>query len=255
MTQGTIEKQEYLRELRAEWLKNLRTEVIEPIRETALRHPLLREVSTGAFPIHKLRRMFADLCWIIITTPEVVASLAARTPTYLHDIKTRLLNNAQSEWNHSWALSQTVTALGGPGEMILKGPEYVWEPLSFAWHLRNWQLVYAFHRPWIEGIAAFAVGIESLVPTVFYPIWKGCEKHYGLSGEALLWLEWHGGEVEQEHGNDGLLILEEQVRADDVKLQLQLRSVIKKTMLVLGPQWLDFYYANSEPAAATARHA
>jgi pyrroloquinoline quinone (PQQ) biosynthesis protein C len=243
---------DYLRGLKADWLIELRAEVIEPIRAKAVAHPFIAEVAAGTFPVHKLRRFFADLCWTVITTPGVVASLAARTPHYEHPIKTKLLENAYTEWNHAWALSQTVNALGGPGDRIFNGPETAWEALPYAWHLRNWQLLYAYNQPWLEGIAAFAVGIEALVPSIIHPLWKGCERHYGLRDEALDWLVWHGGEVEMQHGNDGLFILEQKVPADDRALQAQLRSVVHKTMLVLGEHWLDYYYRADDAPAVTA---
>lgn len=249
---NTIEKPEYLKELHADWLIGLRTDVVEPIRDRALAHPFLQEVSTGSFPVHKLRRFFADLCWVIITTPGVVAALAARTPHYEHDIKTKMLENARSEWNHSRALSRTVNALGGPGDLIYQGPDHAWQALPYAWHLRNWQVNYAYNEPWLDGIAAFAVGIESLVPTIIHPLWKACERHYGLTGEAANWLMWHGGEVEMQHGNDGLFILESRVPAGDRELQRHLSDVVSKTMLVLGEHWLDYYYQVDEDPALTA---
>ncbi len=252
MTQVAVEKTEYLNELHSDWLIELRRDVIEPVRDKALAHPFLADIAAGTFPVHKLRRYFADLCWTIITTPGVVASLAARTPHYEHEIKTKLLENAHSEWNHSWALAQTVTALGGPGDRIYEGPEHTWDALPYAWHLRNWQVLYAYNEPWIDGVAAFAVGIEALVPTIINPLWHACEANYGLKDEALDWLAWHGGEVEMQHGNDGLLILEQKVAPDDVALQQHLRSVIHKTMLVLGEHWLDYYYNVDEPPEATA---
>ncbi|RLA10478.1 MAG: hypothetical protein DRQ60_11185 [Gammaproteobacteria bacterium] len=251
MNQPELAKPEYIKDLNADWLIALRDEVLEPVRDRALAHPFLHEIAAGTFPVHKLRRFFADLCWTIITTPGVVAALAARTPHYDHEIKTKMLENAFSEWNHSWALSQTVNALGGPGDRIYAGPEYTWDALPYAWHLRNWQVLYAYNEPWLHGVAAFGVGIEALVPTIIHPLWKACEKHYGLKDDAIDWLAWHGGEVEMAHGNDGLLFLEQKVPADDIELQLQLRSVIEKTMYVLGEHWLDYYYNVDEPASAT----
>ena len=53
------------------------------------------------------------------------------------------------------------------------------------------------------------------------------------------------------HGNDGLLFLEQKVAEDDIELQRQLRSVIEKTMYVLGEHWLDYYYNVDEPPSAT----
>lgn len=252
MNQPTQGQPDYIKELNSQWLIDLRDEVLNPIRARAPAHPFLTEVIDGTFPVHKLRRFFADLCWTIITTPGVVASLAARTPHYEHNIKTKMLENAFSEWNHSWALSQTVNVLGGPGDLIYAGPEHTWDALPYAWHLRNWQVLYAYNEPWIDGVAAFAVGIEALVPSIFSPMIEAGRTHYGLKGDSLDWLEWHGGEVEMQHGNTGLLILEQQVDDNDIALQQHLRSVIHKTMMVLGEHWLDYYYDNEEPPEATA---
>ena len=40
---------------------------------------------------------------------------------------------------------------------------------------------------------------------------------YGLQDDDLEWFAIHGGAVEQEHGNDGLLILERYVAPDDLE--------------------------------------
>ena len=70
-----------------------------------------------------------------------------------------------------------MTALGGPGERILSGPEWAWEPYWATWHVRNWQELCCLSRPFVDGVACFNVGIEAVVPSIFHPIGDGLEKH------------------------------------------------------------------------------
>ena len=61
-----------------------------------------------------------------------------------------------------------MNALGGPGDAILEGPD--WVSFDYDPYIHMLRMViegYVFHRPWIEGMAATAVGVESVVPAVF----------------------------------------------------------------------------------------
>ncbi len=106
------------------------------------------------------------------------------------------------------------------GDAILNGPD--WSSYEFNETIHSLRMVieaYVFHRPWIEGMAACAVGVESVVPAIFGRIGKACINHYGLAPEHAEWFEIHGGEVEMEHGNEGLRVLEKYVAADDLDTQ------------------------------------
>jgi pyrroloquinoline quinone (PQQ) biosynthesis protein C len=91
---------------------------------------------------------------------------------------------------------------------------------------RDWITYHAYHRPWIEGIAAVQVAIESVVPYALKPVWDGLREHYGLSEVELGWFAIHAGEVEMRHGNEGILILEQYVADDDLATQARLRYIV-----------------------------
>ncbi len=64
---------DYLRDLKADWLIELRSEVIEPIRAGAVTHPLIAEVAAGTFPTSSIAVPRVDLLGIHL----IVQSLAA----------------------------------------------------------------------------------------------------------------------------------------------------------------------------------
>jgi hypothetical protein len=53
-------------------------------------------------------------------------------------------------------------------------------------------------------------------------------ERYGLRDDDLEWFAIHGGAVEQEHGNDGLLILGRYVAPDDLETQARCRAVVER---------------------------
>lgn len=210
----------YLIDVGADWLVRLKNEVLEPTAERALSHPVMKQIENGKIPKEKMAKFLGNLCWVITGFPEYVAALASRCPKNDHQMKASLLENAYIERDHPFLLAQAVNALGGEGDAILKGPD--WSSFDYSIHILSLRMVieaYVFHRPWIEGIAACAVGVESVVPAIFGRIGDACMKHYGLAEEDAEWFRVHGGEVEMEHGNDGLRILEKYVAADDTETQ------------------------------------
>jgi pyrroloquinoline quinone (PQQ) biosynthesis protein C len=207
---------DYLVSVASPWLQRLKGEVLEPIAARGYAHPVLADIRAGRLPREKFARMMANLQWVITGFPEYVAALAARGPKHDHRIKAALLENAYIERDHPFLLSQVVNALGGPGDAILEGPDWLcFEPDPFIHSLRMVVEAYVFHRPWVEGMAATAVGVETVTPAVFGALGNAAVEHYGLTEEDAEWFRIHGGEVEMEHGNDGLRVLDKYVAADD----------------------------------------
>ncbi len=233
--------QTYLRSTGATWLDTIREELLEPRLDAVRHHSVVVDSHSGKLPREALMRLLADVLWLLVSTPNHVAALAARCPIYRHDLKTELLQNAYSEHNHPAALSRAVTSLGGPGERILSGPEWAWEPYWATWHVRNWQELCCLSRPFVDGVACFNVGVEAVVPSIFHPIGEGLEKHYGVTGAAFDWFRWHGGEVEEEHGNEGLKVLAEIVDPNDEEIQSRCRYIIDRTSSFIAGPWLDAY--------------
>lgn len=210
----------YLIDVKADWLRHLKSDVLEPVAAAALAHPVLKDIEAGRLPKDTFARMMANLCWVITGFPEYVSALAAGCPKNDHMVKAALLENAYIERDHPFLLAQVVNALGGPGDAILEGPD--WVSFEFDPYIHMLRMViegYVFHRPWIEGMAATAVGVESVVPAVFGRIGEAAIRHYGLAEEDAEWFRIHGGEVEMEHGNEGLRVLEKYVAADDINTQ------------------------------------
>ena len=232
---------EYLRVPPVPWLQSIKAEILDPLRIQTQNHPFAEGVRNGKVPKFKIVRMLADLLWTITTTAECVAAMASRCPRYDHDLKAKLLENAYIERDHPHALARAVTALGGEGDRILAGPDSSWEALPIAGYLRELQLGMAFERPWIIGMAGFGVGIECVAPALVHPIWEGLEAHYGLKREDADWFVWHAGEVEQQHGNAGLMILGKYVRLDDGATQTECRHTIEKIMRLVGITNQDAY--------------
>ena len=210
----------YLIDVKADWLKRLKNDILEPVAAAALAHPVLESIEAGRLPKDTFARMMANLCWVITGFPEYVSALAANCPKNDHMVKAALLENAYIERDHPFLLAQAVNALGGPGDAILEGPD--WVSFDYDPYIHMLRMViegYVFHRPWIEGMAATAVGVESVVPAVFGRIGDAAVRHYGLAEEDAEWFRIHGGEVEMEHGNEGLRVLEKYVADDDLNTQ------------------------------------
>jgi len=211
---------DYLIDVQAPWLNHLKNDILEPVAGLALHHPVVAKIEAGELPKEKMVRLLSDLCWVITGFPEYVSALASRCPKNDHQVKAALLENAFIERDHPFLLARAVTALGGDGDVIINGPDWTSYEFNETIHgLRMAIEAYVFHRPWIEGMAACAVGVESVVPAIFGRIGKACIKHYGLAPEDAEWFEIHGGEVEMEHGNEGLRVLEKYVAADDLDTQ------------------------------------
>ena len=210
---------EYLVDVRAEWLRRLRADVIDPIRRDVGAHPFLVGAVAGTLPIEAIRAYLTGLLWNIAGFPECVAALASRTPRHDHETKRLLLQNAAAEVEHPFALADTVRYLGGDADGPLNGTTGGYRPPK-AWFDHHSLLeLYAYQKPWIEGVAAINVGIEAIVPSQIGPLGRALHERYSVPRERMQWFHWHGGEVEQEHGNDGLRLLERYVAEDDNETQ------------------------------------
>jgi hypothetical protein len=65
---------DYLRDLKADWLVELRSEVIEPIRARAVTHPLIAEEAAGTFPASSIAFPRLDLLGIHPTVQSLAAA-------------------------------------------------------------------------------------------------------------------------------------------------------------------------------------
>jgi pyrroloquinoline quinone (PQQ) biosynthesis protein C len=219
---------DYLREPSAEWVRRLRDELILPRRAERLRNPLLVRAQQGAATREELAGFLLVLLSIVVRFPEYIAALGARCPAFDWEIKTRLLSNAYEECRHPFLLARTIRALGGDPEPVLRGesPLFDADPVRRARRAFVEQVL--FERPWIEGVALLEVGIETIAPYWVAAMGDALRARYGLSDDDLEWFAIHGGAVEQEHGNDGLLILERYVAADDLETQARCRAVVER---------------------------
>ena len=211
---------DYLIDVQSPWLNHLKNDILEPVAGLALHHPTFLNIESGKLPKKDVVKLLSDLLWVITGFPEYVAALASRSPKNDHQVKAALLENAFIERDHPFMLAEAVTAMGGEGEKIISGPD--WSCHDYGDKIHGLRMVieaYVFHRPWIEGMAACAVGVESVVPAIFGRVGDACIKHYGLPADKAEWFEIHGGEVEMEHGNEGLRMLDKYVADDDIDTQ------------------------------------
>lgn len=233
---------EYLYQPKVPWCQALIAEVLNPWRQRALAHPLLAAISAGQVSRQTLAAMHADILWVVTAFPEYIAALASRCPKYDHGMKAKLLENAFEERTHPRYLADVVNALGGDGDAILNDPEWTYEPGDWAWHTHNWLETCAYHLPWIEGLAGTAVGIEAIVPTIFWPITQALRTRYGLTEKELTWHEIHSGEVEQRHGNEGLRLLEKYVDPADTATVNRCRRAVDRTCKSQAQEFLDYFW-------------
>ncbi|HLH21599.1 MAG TPA: iron-containing redox enzyme family protein [Chloroflexota bacterium] len=218
---------EYLVEPRTEWVRRIRDEIILPRRAQAAQRPLTQAIRHGTANRQQiLAGLLIPTLWRITRFPELIAALASRCPTFDWERKTSLLQNAYEETEHPFLLARAVRALGGDPDPVLRGDPEAYRPSTEMQARRDWITYHAYHRPWIEGIAAVQVAIEAIVPYALKPVWHGLREHYGLSDHDLAWFQVHAGEIEMRHGNEGILILEQYVADDDVALQQRLRYIV-----------------------------
>ena len=219
---------EYLREPQAEWVRRLLDEVILPRRAERLRSPLLVRAQRGEATRDELAQLLLVLLSIVVRFPEYIAALGARCPAFDWEIKTRLLANAYEECRHPFLLGRAIRALGGDPDPVLRGDSPLFDADPVRTARRQFVEQVLFERPWIEGVALLEVGIETIAPVWVAAMEAALRERYGLGDDDLEWFGIHGGAVEQEHGNDGLLILERYVAPDDLETQARCRAVVER---------------------------
>ncbi|MBI3090410.1 MAG: iron-containing redox enzyme family protein [Candidatus Tectomicrobia bacterium] len=237
---------EYLVETEAAWINEARDTLVTPYRKKMAEHPYLREAIAGTLPREKLLCLAENTLWLITSFPEVIATFASRCPRYDHGLKKQLLANAWSEHEHPMFLARAVKALGGDPAPILKGPDWgPFQPKRVVICMRYWMHYAAHQLSWPEALAAVPVGIESFVPYQMNPIWKSLTTNYGLSADDTEWFAIHGGEVEMEHGNEGIRRLEKYVHPRDLEMQQACRHAIKQSADILCDWMLETWYFNT----------
>ena len=161
---------EYLVEPRTAWVRRIRDELLLPRRALAARRPLIPAIRDGtATPQEVVDGFLLPSLWRILRFPVLVAVLGARGPAYDSEMKRALLQNAYEEREHPFLLGRAIRALGGDPDPTLQGMELSRRPLRCYGGASGF-VDYAYHRPWIEGIAALQVAIESIAPFALRPV-------------------------------------------------------------------------------------
>ena len=246
MAEGTATN-DYIKETGAAWLEAIKREIIYPQRAKALAHPFVTELQAGTLPKSKIRKFLSDQLWNIMDAPRLVAALASRCRKFDHETRSALLINAHGEISHPEMLARAVNGLGGDAEVILNGPAEAYDPEIAMFARNQYQNLMVFTRPWIEGIAAFGVGVEAPTPAVFSVIGRALKEHFGLSENEIEWFRVHGGEVEQDHGNEGISILERSILPNDLETQSRCRYAIEKMGRMFVEEILPTYYGYEGP--------
>ena len=167
--------------------------------------------------------------------------MASRYPKNDHQVKAALLENAYIERDHPFMLAHAINQLGGDGDSIVNGHDWDYDYGHFVLNLRMVLECYCYHRPWIEGMAAAAVGVETVTPQIFGGMGKALVANYGLAQEDAEWFVIHGGEVEMEHGNDGLRMLDSYVDPADKRTQAACIAAAKLVCNGIGNDLFDAY--------------
>ena len=241
MSTAAIEASDYLVDVNSPWLGEMRDGLLIPMADAGYDHPVMQQIRAGTFPKEKLIKLLSDLCWVITGFPEYVAALASRAPKNDHQVKAALLENAFIERDHPFMLAHAINKLGGDGNAIINGPDWDYEATDFMVSLRMILEAYCYHRPWIEGMAAAAVGVETVTPKIFGEMGKAVVAHYGLTEADAEWFVIHGGEVEMEHGNDGLRMLDSYIDVDDKQTQAACIAAVKIVCKGIAVDLFDAY--------------
>jgi hypothetical protein len=199
------------------WLGEVYHNMILPRRSVIQNHKFVRSILDGSAEHRNAECYFSGLMWHLLDFGVHVKHLFAKRPD---EVSKLLVNRSEDTDGDTEILGRIVTAFGGPVEMITKSPwryapHRVW--IQHDALLRS--AIYSQDLPWQVGVAALNVGIESLVPYMIEPLFRGAVKNYGVSTKQAQWLESRSGEAEIQHGENGYIILSEFVESDDEKLK------------------------------------
>lgn len=193
------------------WKSQIVESVLQPAIDRSTNHPFFKEAAAGTLPLPKLAKWCADMLWITVRFPNIIAALAARCPEYEHVSKSLLLENAYGERTHPPMLARALKELKIDPSPILNGPISAYRPTRHAEAILDFLTVYAFHYPFIEGICGIGVGMEALTPHQCQTLYQAVKTGYGYPDEALEWLLVHGGEVEKSHAATALMVADARI--------------------------------------------
>ncbi len=216
----------------APWLEEIRQEVILPCRQAIVAHPFLKAMQAGTAQPNDAQRYFSGLMWHLLPFGLHVGHLFQKRPP---EVTTFLAGLPEDQDGDTEILGRIVEAFGGPLNLIVQTPWH-YQPHS-VWVHHDALLRAAIYSPdlsWHIGTAALNVGIESLVPTMIEPLFEASVAKYGVTSRQAQWLESRAGAIEQQHGENGFLILNHFVDPADLALQAQCRFWIKALSASMG---------------------
>jgi pyrroloquinoline quinone (PQQ) biosynthesis protein C len=189
-----------------QWKSKVFETVLQPAIERSTNHAFFKEAAAGTLPVAKVAKWCADMLWITVRFPNIIAALASRVPEYEHGPKALMLANAYEERNHPPMLARSLQHLGIDAARILNGPTGAYTPSRHAEAILDFLTAHAYHHPFIEGICGIGVGMEALTPHQCEVMYKSLKQGYGFPDEALEWLLVHCGEVEKAHAATALMV-------------------------------------------------
>jgi hypothetical protein len=177
----------------------------------------VQSMLNGSALLEGANSYFSGLMWHLLDFDKHVAHLFNKRPKEISDL---LAHRSEDVDGDTEILSRIVTAFSGPTEIIKNTPwRYTPHPVWIHHDALLRSAIYSHDLPWQVGVAALNVGIESLVPYMIEPLFRGAVKNYGITSHQAQWLESRSGEAEIQHGENGFIILSKYVIAEDEKLK------------------------------------
>lgn len=217
---------------RSAWAQRMVDDVIRPAQAANAAHPFFTALRQGALPREKVVRWAADMLWITVRFPEIIAGLASRCPAYDHGAKAVLVANAYEELGHPAMLARFLQASGADAGVLLDGPMEAYRPTRHSEAILDFLTAYAYHHPFVEGICAVGA-MEAMTPRQVEIIHGALIERYGYSAGDLEWAGVHLGEVEQDHALAALVIADQYI-GEDATLRGRCQHAVQRGVFLAG---------------------
>lgn len=197
------------------WAKRMVDEVIAPAQDMSMEQTFLRDIQTGEVPREKLAQMGAEMLWITNSFGNWMAAMAARCPETDHFTKIVILKNAVEESEHPPMLVKFLKALGYDGEALCYEAGHPHNPTTHGQAIVDFLTATCYHRPFPEAVAAVG-SMEAVNPGQSRVVHGALVEQYGLSDDDVEWAAIHESEIEQQHAQGALMIVERYIGDDEV---------------------------------------
>lgn len=211
-------------QIKSPWLQDVYQQMILPRRARIASHPFVIAMQSGSCEFRQAEQFFSGLQWHLMEFGAHVKHLIEKRPPEVIRV---LEGRSEDKDGDTEILARIVRKFGGPSALINEQP-WRYRPHSvWVYHdalLRS--AIYSRDLSWQVGTAALNIGIESLVPYMIEPLFRAAVERYGVTANDAAWLASRSGEDERQHGENGFILLDQFVRADQTILIDQCRFFI-----------------------------